>query len=247
MVSVMTANGEVGSIQPIKKVAEIAHEHDALFHTDATAANGQIPLNVKEMGIDFMTLSSNDIYGPKGTGALYLRKGVRVKPQIIGGGQEFGLRSGSENIPGIVGMGKAAELIKDDMFDETKRLKWLRDLLIGGILKEVPESFLNGHPTKRLPNNANLRFSYIEGEAITLSLDEIGIQVSTGSACAAKTLEPSHVCLAMGLKHEEAHGTLAFTLGKDNNKEQVEYVLEHLPKVVAKLRKMSPITPKELK
>jgi cysteine desulfurase len=245
LVSVMCANGEVGTIQPIKEISEIVHTHDALFHTDATVANGQIPLDVNDMGVDLMTLSSNDFYGPKGIGALYLRKGVRVKPQIIGGGQEKGFRSGSENIPAIVGMGKAAEIAKDEMLGDSKRILGLRDLLIEGVLEKIPESHLNGHPTCRLPNNVNIRFSYIEGEALILSLDDLGIQVSSGSACAAKTLEPSHVCLAMGLKHEEAHGSLVFTLGKNNNKDQVEYVLDQLPIVVNKLRKMSPLTPKE--
>jgi len=247
VVSVMAANGEVGTIQPIKRAAEIAHERDALFHTDATAANGQIPLDVNEKEIDLMTLSSNDMYGPKGTGALYMRKGLRVKPPMIGGGQESGLRSGSENIPGIVGMGKAAEMALNEMEDESERLTDLRDLLIEGLLDKVPASYLNGHPKKRLPNNANLRFSYLEGEAITLRMDDLGIQVGTGSACAAKTLEPSHVCLAMGLTHEEAHGTIVFTLGKDNNRRQVEYVLEQMPKVIKELRELSPLTPEELR
>ncbi|MFP3950756.1 MAG: cysteine desulfurase family protein [Candidatus Bathyarchaeia archaeon] len=246
IVSLMAANGEVGTIQPIKRAAEIAHEHDALFHTDATAANGQIPLEVGDE-IDLMTLSSNDMYGPRGTGALYMRRGSRVNPQMIGGGQESGMRSGSENIPGTVGMGKAAQIAGEEMEEEAKRLKGLRDLLVGGILDEVPAAFLNGHSEERLPNNANLRFSYLEGESITLRLDDLGIQVSTGSACAAKTLEPSHVCLAMGLTHEEAHGTIVFTLGKDNNRRQVEYVLEQIPKVIRSLRGMSPLTPEELR
>jgi len=247
MVSIMAANGEIGTIQPIEKAAELAHEHGALFHTDATAAAGKIPLDATESGIDLMTLSSNDLYSPKGVGALYVRKGLRVKPIMIGGGQEGGMRSGSENIPGIVGMGKAAELAKEELRGEAERLKRLRDRLIRGITESVPESHLNGHPTLRLPNNANIRFSYIEGEALILSLDQLGIQVSSGSACAAKTLEPSHVLLAIGLKHEEAHGSLVFTLGKGNREEHVEYVIQQMPGVVRRLRSMSPLTPEELR
>ena len=245
LVSIMAANGEIGTVQPIEQVAKIAHDHGALFHTDATAAVGQIPLDVS-MGFDFMTLSSNDIYGPKGVGAVYVKKGLRLKPHLIGGGQEGGLRSGSENIPGIVGMGKAAELIGEEMREEAKRLAVLRDKLIERVLMAVPESYLNGHPTERLPNNANIRFSYIEGEALLLSLSDLGISVSSGSACVAKTLEPSHVLRALGLKHEEAHGSLVFTLGKSNREENVEYVVQSLPGVVKRLRAMSPLTPKEL-
>lgn len=246
LVSVMAANGEIGTIQPMKKAAEIAHSHDALFHTDATAAAGQMPLDTSSMKFDLMTLSSNDLYGPKGVGALYVRKGLRLKPHMIGGGQEDGLRSGSENVPSIVGMGEAAGIIRQEMASESERLVGLRDRLIDGITDAVPESYLNGHPTKRLPNNANIRFSYIEGEALILSLDQLGIRVSSGSACVAKTLEPSHVLRALGLKHEEAHGSLVFTLGKSNMREDVEYVIQKMPDVVRRLRAMSPLTPKEL-
>jgi len=247
LVTVMAANGEIGTIQPIGEAAQIARSRGALFHTDATAANGQIPLDVKELGVDLMTLSGNDLGGPKGVGALYVRRGVRVKPHMIGGGQEGGLRSGSENIPGIVGMGVAARLAAQEMAAEAARLTGLRDALIGGLLDAIPESYLNGHPTRRLPNNANIRFSYIEGEALVLSLDDLGIQVGTGSACAAKTLEPSHTLLACGLKHEEAHGSLVFTLGRNNNRDHVDYVVKTLPGVVGRLRDMSPLTPEELR
>jgi cysteine desulfurase len=246
LVSIMAANGEIGTIQPIHEALEIAKKHDALFHSDATAANGKISLDVEKIGLDLMTISSNDIYGPKGVGALFIKKGVRVKPQMIGGGQENGLRSGSENVPSIVGMGKAAELIKEEMPEESVRFTKMRDRLISGVLESIPESYLNGHPSFRIPTNANLRFSYIEGEALLMSLDELGIKVSSGSACAAKTLEPSHVLLSCGLKHEEAHGSLVFTLGKDNSMEHIEYVIEQLPGVVKRLRSMSPLTPKEL-
>ncbi|MDP6458617.1 MAG: cysteine desulfurase family protein [Candidatus Bathyarchaeota archaeon] len=245
LVSVMTANGEIGTIQPIEKAMEIAHRNGALFHTDATAAAGQIAVNTKS--VDFMTISSNELYGPKGVGALYIKKGLRVKPQMIGGGQENGIRSGSENVPGIVGMGAAADFASAEMGAEGKRLSGLRDALIGGVIETIPESYLNGHPSVRLPNNANIRFSYIEGEALILSLDQLGINVSSGSACTAKTLEPSHVLRAIGLKHEEAHGSLVYTLGKVNNKAHVNYVIEQMSEVVGRLRAMSPLTPEELR
>jgi cysteine desulfurase len=245
LVSVMMANGEIGTIQPIEEVAEIAHKSDALFHTDATAAAGQIA--IETTNIDFMTLPSNDLYGPKGVGALYIKKGLRVKPQILGGGQESGMRSGSENVPGIVGMGAATEFASTEMEAEAKRLAGLRDILIKGVNESIPNSYLNGHPTLRLPNNANIRFSYIEGEALILSLDQLGIRVSSGSACTAKTLEPSHVLRAMGLKHEEAHGSLVYTLGKVNNEEHIEYVIQQMPEVVGRLRSLSPLTPEELR
>ncbi|MEM4724761.1 MAG: cysteine desulfurase family protein, partial [Candidatus Hadarchaeum sp.] len=221
LVSIMYANGEIGTIEPIKEISGIVHERGALFHVDAVAAAGQVPIDVKAEGIDLLSLSSNDIYGPKGVGALYLRSGVRIVPLIQGGGQERGLRSGTENLPGIVGMGKAAEIAKAEMKDESRRLAGLRDKLIRGILDSIPASFLNGHPTHRLPNNVNVRFSYIEGEALILSLDMEGVACSSGSACTSKTLEPSHVLLATGLKHEEAHGSLLFTLGRQNSEEDV--------------------------
>lgn len=247
MVSIMTANGEIGTIQPIKEAAEIAHKHDAIFHSDATAAMGQIDLDVRASNVDYLTLSSNDLYGPKGVGALYVKTGVRLTPLMIGGGQEGGVRSGSENIAGVVGMGKAAELAKEEMESESKRLVELRNALIKGLLEVIPESYLNGHPEKRLPNNANIRYSFIEGEALIMSLDTVGVTLSSGSACAAKTLEPSHTLLACGLKHEEAHGSLVFTLGKNNNRGHVEYVIRELPGIVHRLRAMSPLTPEELR
>jgi cysteine desulfurase len=247
IVSVMTANGEMGTIQPIKEAADIAHRKGALLHTDATAALGKISLNPNQLGADMMTLSSNDIYGPKGVGGLYLRKNLRVRPVIIGGGQEQGIRSGTENTPGIIGFGVAAEIAKREMPEESRRLAVLRDRLIKGILTTIPEAYLNGHSTLRLPHNANIRFNYIEGEALVLSLDNEDIAVGTGSACAAKTLEPSACLLAMGLKHEEAHGSLVFTLGKQNNNDQVDYVIDKLPGIVKRLRAMSPLTPEELK
>jgi cysteine desulfurase len=246
LISVMYANGEIGTIQPIKEIGKIAHENQIYFHVDAVAAAGKVPINVNEENIDLLSISSNDMYGPKGLGALYIKKGTRIQPVIQGGGQERGLRSGTENIPSIVGMGKAAEIAQEEMETEGKQLSQLRDKLINSVLGTIERSYLNGHPTKRLSNNANLRFSYIEGESLILGLDMLGIQVSSGSACTSKTLEPSHVLLAIGLAHEEAHGSLVFTMGKQNSEEDVNHVLEVLPGVVKRLRAMSPLTPKEM-
>lgn len=247
LVSIMYANGEIGTIQPIKKISQIVHGKNAYLHVDATAANGQVPMDVNNEGIDLLTISSNDMFGPKGVGGLYIREGTRLEPSIHGGGQERGLRSGTENLPGIVGFGKAAEIARKEMPTESERLKTLRDKLIKGLLDPIPHSFLNGHPTKRLPNNAAVRHSFIEGESILLDLDMKGVAASSGSACTAKTLEPSHVLRAIGLKHEEAHGSLLFTLGKQNTEEEVDYVIRIMPDIVKRLRKMSPLTPKELK
>lgn len=246
LISVQYANGEIGTIQPIKEIGKVARENNIIFHVDAVAAAGQVPINVEEENIDILSLSSNDMYGPRGAGALYIKKGTRIQPVNQGGGQERGLRSGTENIPGIVGMGKAAEIAQKEMEKEGKRLIRLRDKLIQSILEKIEYSFLNGHPVKRLPNNANLRFSYIEGESLILGLDMLGIQVSSGSACTSKTLEPSNVLLAIGLAHEEAHGSLVFTMGEQNSEEDVNYVIEVLPNVVKKLRALSPLTPKEI-
>ncbi len=246
LISVMYANGEIGTIQPIKEIGKIAHDNKIYFHVDAVAAAGKVPINVEEENIDLLSFSSNDMYGPKGMGALYTKKGTRIQPVMQGGGQERGLRSGTENTPGIVGLGKAAEIAKEEMETESRRLNQLRDRLTKGVLDTIERSYLNGHPTERLPNNANLRFSYIEGESLILGLDMLGIQVSSGSACTSKTLEPSHVLLAIGLAHEEAHGSLVFTMGKQNSEEDVNYVLEVLPGVVKRLRGMSPLTPKEM-
>ena len=246
LISVMYANGEIGTIQPISEIGKLAKESNVIFHVDAVAATGKVTINVKEENIDLLSTSSNDMYGPKGVGALYIKKGTKIVPTIQGGGQENGLRSGTENIPGIVGMGKAAELAQTEMDSEGKRLTGLRDKLIKGTLDNIKHSFLNGHPTKRLSNNTNLRFSYIEGESLILGLDMHGIQLSSGSACTSKTLEPSHVLLAIGLAHEAAHGSLVFTMGKQNSEEDVDYVLELLPDVVKRLRVLSPLTPKEI-
>ena len=246
LVSIQYANGEIGTIQPIGDISRIVHEKNAYLHVDATAANGQVAIDVQKDGIDLLTLSSNDMYGPKGVGALYIRGGARIEPIIHGGGQERGLRSGTENISSIVGFGKAAEIYMNEMQNESERLSKLRDKLIKGLLDTIPYAFLNGHPTNRLPDNAAVRFSFIEGESILLSLDMRGVAASSGSACTAKTLEPSHVLLATGLKHEEAHGSVLFTLGRQNTEEEVDYVVQIMPDIVKRLRAMSPLTPKEL-
>ncbi len=246
LVSIVYANGEIGTIEPIREISRIVHAKNAYLHVDATAACGQVPIDVKSEGIDLLTISSNDMYGPKGVGALYVKEGVRLEPLLHGGGQERGIRSGTENLPGMVGFGKAAEITKNEMQAESSRLVKLRDRMIDGLLKPIPYSYLNGHPTKRLPDNVSVRYSFIEGESMLLSLDLEGVSASSGSACTAKTLEPSHVLLAIGLKHEEAHGSLMFTLGRENTEENVDHVASLMPPIVKRLRAMSPLTPKEL-
>ncbi len=247
LVSVVYANGEIGTIEPIREISKIVHSKNVYLHVDATAACGQIPVDVKNEGIDLLTISSNDMYGPRGVGALYIKEGIRIEPSLHGGGQERGLRSGTENIPGIVGFGKAAEIARNEMQAEGERLVKLRDRFIDELLKPIPYSFLNGHPTRRLPDNVSVRYNFIEGESMLLSLDMMGVYASSGSACTAKTLEPSHVLLAIGLKHEEAHGSLMFTLGRQTTQEDVDYAAGLMPAIVKRLRAMSPLTPKELK
>jgi cysteine desulfurase len=237
------ANGEIGTIQPIAEIGKIATSKKVVLHVDAVAAAGKVPINVKNEQIDLMTMSSNDLYGPRGVGALYVDEGVRIQPIIQGGGQELGLRSGTENVAGIVGMGKAAEFANAEMKDEGKRLTKIRDKLVKGLTEGVDHAYLNGHPTKRVPNIANVRFSFIEGESMILNLDMIGVSVSSGSACTSKKLEPSHVLTGIGLKHEEAHGSLQFSLGKSNTEGDADYVVENLPPMVRNLRAMSPLTP----
>jgi len=244
LISVMYANGEVGTVQPVKEIGEIASDKKILFHVDGTAACGKVPLNVENEHIDLLTISSNDMLGPKGVGALYVKQAVRLMPFMLGGGQEFGMRSGSENIPGIIGMGKAAEIAANEMVDEGARMIRLRDRLIDSILK-TEYTYLTGHRTKRLPNNASFRFSFIEGESIILQLNDLGITASTGSACSSKTLEPSHVLIAMGLRHEEAHGSLLLTLGRQSTDEDADHVIDSVPKIVAKLRALSPLYPRK--
>jgi cysteine desulfurase len=246
LVSIVYANSEIGTIEPIREISEIVHSKNAILHVDGTAACGQVPVDVESEGIDLLTISSNDMYGPRGVGALYIKEGIRTEPLLHGGGQERGLRSGTENLASIVGFAKAAEIAKEEMLTESGRLTKLRDRLIDGLLKPIPYSFLNGHPTKRLPDNISVRYSFIEGESMLLSLDLEGVAASSGSACTSKTLEPSHVLLAIGLKHEEAHGSLMFTLGRQNTEEEVDYVKGLMPGIVKRLRAMSPLTPKEL-
>jgi cysteine desulfurase len=247
LVSTVYANGEIGTIEPIKEISKIVHTRNAYLHVDATAACGQVPIDVKNEGIDLLTISSNDMYGPRGLGALYVKDAVRLEPLLHGGGQERGLRSGTEDTAAIVGLGEAAEIAKKEMQTESARLTRLRDRFIDRLLKPIPYSFLNGHPTTRLPDNVSVRYSFIEGESMLLSLDMMGVCASSGSACTAKTLEPSHVLLAIGLKHEEAHGSLMFTLGRDNIVEDVDYAASLMPDIVKRLRGMSPLTPKELR
>ncbi len=245
LISISTASNEVGTLQPTAEISKIAQEKGVLFHTDAVASESMIPIDVQEVPIDLITLSSNDIYGPRGVGALYLKKGVRVNPIIIGGGQERGMRSGSENIPGIVGFAKAAEIAKKEIPQESEKLKILRDKLIKNVL-EIPKSHLNGHPEERLPHNAHFRFDYIEGESLILTLKEHNIAAATGSACSSKTLEPSHTLIAMGLLHEEAHGSLLVSLGRTTRETDIDGLIEVLPDQVKRLRKLSPLTPSDL-
>ena len=246
LISISTASNEVGTLQPTAEISKIAQEKGVLFHTDAVASESVIPIDVQKVPIDLITLSSNDIYGPRGVGALYLKKGVRVNPIIIGGGQERGMRSGSENVPGIVGFARAAEISKEEMPQESERLRILRDKLIKNVLDTIPKSYLNGHPEERLPHNAHFRFDYIEGESLILTLKEHNIAAATGSACSSKTLEPSHTLIAMGLLHEEAHGSLLVSLGRTTRETDIDRLLEVLPDQVIRLRKLSPLTPSDL-
>ncbi|MHA1784783.1 MAG: cysteine desulfurase family protein [Candidatus Helarchaeota archaeon] len=246
LISVQYANNEIGTIQPIREISKIAREREITFHSDAVAAEGIIPIDVQKDGIDLLTLSSNDIYGPRGLGVLYIRKGVNVNPIIIGGGQERGLRSGSENIPSIVGMAKAAEIAREKMKEEAEKLSKLRNYLIKNILEKIPRSHLNGHPKQRLPNNAHFRFDYIEGESLLLLLKDEAISIATGSACSSKTLEASHTLISIGLLHEEAHGSLVVSMGRFTTQEDVDKLIEVLPDIIKRLRNISAITKEEV-
>ncbi|NCC15393.1 MAG: cysteine desulfurase NifS [Clostridia bacterium] len=241
LISVMFANNEIGTIQPIAEIGKIAGEHGVLFHTDAVQAVSHVPIDVEEMNIDLLSMSGHKLGAPKGIGAIYIRKGVAIEPLIFGGAQEKKKRAGTENIPGIVGLGKAVELAVAELDVETKRLAQLRDKLISGILERIPYSKLNGHPTDRLPGNSNISFAYIEGESMLLLLDAIGVAASSGSACTSGSLDPSHVLMAIGLPHEIAHGSLRLTLDRGNTEEEVDFILEKLPGIVQKLRDMSPL------
>ncbi|MFN3699367.1 MAG: cysteine desulfurase family protein, partial [Dictyoglomus sp.] len=240
LISIMHANNEIGTIEPIEELSKIAREFDIYFHTDAVQTVGHIPVNVDTLGVDLLSLSAHKFYGPKGIGALYIRKGTRIYPLIHGGEQEQRKRAGTENVAGIVGMGRAIELAILELEKEKKRLSDLRDYFISEIERRIPDVYLNGHRIKRLPNNINFSFAYIEGESILLNLDLEGIGVSTGSACSSRSLEPSHVLSAIGLPTELAHSAIRFTLGLYTTKEDLNYTLDILEKTVERLRSISP-------
>ena len=241
LISVMFANNEIGTIQPIKEIGEIAHEHGILFHTDAVQAYGQLPINVDELHIDMLSSSGHKLNGPKGIGFLYIRKGVKIRSFIHGGAQERKRRAGTENVPGIVGYGVAAERAANTMEERTAKERKIRDHLIDRVLAEVPYTRLNGHRTDRLPNNANFSFQFVEGESLLIMLDMDGICGSSGSACTSGSLDPSHVLLAIGLPHEIAHGSLRLTLSEETTMEDVDYVVDCIKKIVERLRSMSPL------
>lgn len=241
LISVMFANNEVGTLQPIAEIGRLAREKGIYFHTDAVQATGSVPIDVKSMNIDLLSLSGHKFYAPKGTGALYIRRGVKIQSMQHGGAHERNMRAGTENVPGIAALGLAATIAKRDMTKNGERLQELRDYLINGVIRKIPHVRLNGHPTNRLPGSANFSFDYIEGESLLVNLDLKGIAASSGSACTAGSLDPSHVLLAMGLDHSAAHGSLRITLGRENTREEVDYFLEVLPPIVAKLRAMSPL------
>jgi len=241
LISVMHANNEMGTIEPIAEIGRVARKAEIYFHTDAVQTVGHILVNVNELGVDLLSMSAHKLYGPKGVGALYVRKGSRLTPFMHGGEQERRQRASTENVPGIVGFGKAVELARQEMSQEAERITYLRDQLIKGLLERIDHVRLNGHHTKRLPSNVNVSVEYVEGESMVLNLDLEGICASTGSACSSSSLEPSHVLLAMGLPHELAHGSLRFSLGKWTTEEEIKRVLDVLPRIIAKLRAMSPL------
>lgn len=246
LASMMYANNEIGTLQPIDEIGRMLEEKDVFFHVDAVAAAGKVPIDVQRSKIDLLSVSANDMYGPKGIGALYVRDGTRIEAVYQGGGQERGLRSGSENVPSIVGFGIAAELAKEEMGPDGDRLKSLRDKLIKGVLGNIKDSFMNGHPTKRLPNNANFRFRYVEGESMLLNLDMAGVSVASSSPCTSKSLLPSHVLLACDIPTEEAQSAVQFTLGRSNTEADIDFILGILPPIITKLRAMSPFSPENL-
>lgn len=241
LISVMFANNEIGTIQPIKEIGEIAKENGILFHTDAVQAYGQVPIDVDEYHIDMLSASGHKLNGPKGIGFLYIRTGLKLRNFVHGGGQERSRRAGTENVTGIVGFAKAVEIAFATMEERTKKETEMRDYLIGRLLAEVPYARLNGHRTKRLPNNVNLSFQFVEGESMLIMLDMKGICASSGSACTSGSLDPSHVLLAIGLPHEIAHGSLRMTLGEENTMEEMDYVADNIKEIVEKLRSMSPL------
>ncbi|MDO4475924.1 MAG: cysteine desulfurase NifS [Lachnospiraceae bacterium] len=241
LISIMFANNEIGTIEPIREIGEIAHEKGILFHTDAVQAFGQVPINVDEMHIDMLSASGHKLHGPKGIGVLYIRKGVKIRSFVHGGAQERKRRAGTENIPGIVGLGKAVEIAGRTMEERTAYERELRDYLIDRVLTEIPHSRLNGHRSERLPNNANFCFRFIEGESMLIMLDMAGVCGSSGSACTSGSLDPSHVLLAIGLPHEIAHGSLRLTLSEETTKEDIDYTVDNLKRIIENLRSMSPL------
>ncbi len=241
LISVMFANNEVGTIQPVKKIGEIAKKHDIVFHTDAVQAVGAIPIDVRKLDVDMLSMSAHKFYGPKGTGALYIKKRTKIDPYMHGGAQEKRKRAGTENIPGIAGMAKALEIAAAGMEEEAVRQRAIRDHAINRISSEIKEAKLNGHPSQRLPNNVNFSFRYIEGEGLLLMLDFYGIMASSGSACTSGSLDPSHVLIAMGLSHEIAHGSLRLTIGRETTMEDIDFTIDKLKIIVQKLRSMSPL------
>jgi cysteine desulfurase len=247
LISIMHANNEIGTIEPIAEIGKLARSKDIYFHTDAVQTLGHLPIDVDELNVDILSASGHKLYGPKGIGILYVRKGVRMLPFMHGGDHEQGRRASTHNVPGIVGFGKAVELAKEEMGKEIEKLTFLRDKLMKGIFETVEFTRLNGHPAQRLPNNVNVSISYVEGESMLLNLDMEGIACSTGSACTSSSLEPSHVLSAIGLSHELAHGSLRFSLGRQTLEDDVDYVLAVLPGIVGKLRSMSPLYKKEVK
>mgnify|MGYP000076633094 FL=1 len=241
LVSIMAANNEIGTLEPIREIGALLKDKPLLFHTDAVQAMGAVSVDVADWGVVMLSMSAHKFYGPKGIGALYVRKGIKLISFIHGGAQERRHRAGTENVPGIVGMGKAIELARENLAAESARLKKLRDKLINGIIDRIPEIRLDGHPTERLPNNVHFCFKYIEGESLLLSLDTEGIRASSGSACTSGALDPSHVLLALGLDHGTAHGSLRLTLGHVTTEEDIDFVLDTLPGIVERLRMMSPL------
>ena len=242
LISIMAANNEIGTIEPIREIGKVAHEAGVLFHTDAVQAVGAVPIDVNDWNVDMLSLSGHKFHAPKGIGALYIRKGVKISNLIFGGAQERGLRAGTENMPGIVGLGAALELANEEMYEASAQVSAMRDRLIDGILQNIPDVRLNGHRTQRLPGNVNVSVRYVEGEALLMRLDLAGVEASSGSACTSGSLDPSHVLLAIGLPHEIAHGSLRLSLGNDTTEADVDYVIEKLPGIVKDLREMSALS-----
>ena len=247
LITIMYANNEIGTIMPISEIGQIASEHKIVFHTDAVQAVGQVKIDVKTENIDMLSLSGHKINGPKGIGVLYIKRGLKIGPFIHGGAQERGRRAGTENVPGIVGLGKAVELAYEDFEEKIAKLAALRDRLIEGLLASIPYSRLNGHKTERLSNNVNIGIEFVEGESLLLLLDMNGVAASSGSACTSGSLDPSHVLLALGIPHEKAHGSIRFTLGGQNTEEEVDFVIEKMPAIVQRMREMSPLYEEFLK